>query len=170
MNCLRETFKNRIPLCTIHPLTAFFHSAPSRNILKIGQPLKLTRQFSDSDIAEYSKLSRDSNPLHFDPECAKLAGFDDRLVPGLLVATLFPRIIAAHFPGAVYASQTLQFKLPVYLGEEITGVVGATSIKEMRNKYVAKFSTKCFKNGDTLVIDGEATAVLPSNTIALEQQ
>uniref|UniRef100_A0A2P2QHY0 Uncharacterized protein n=1 Tax=Rhizophora mucronata TaxID=61149 RepID=A0A2P2QHY0_RHIMU len=29
----------------------------------------------------------------------------------------------------------------------------------------AKFSTKCFKSGDHLVIDGEATAILPTLTL-----
>ncbi|KAL3518414.1 hypothetical protein ACH5RR_021003 [Cinchona calisaya] len=33
----------------------------------------------------------------------------------MLIASLFPR------PGAVYAPQSLQFKQPVYIGEEITG-------------------------------------------------
>ncbi|CAI9116097.1 OLC1v1017163C1 [Oldenlandia corymbosa var. corymbosa] len=168
MNCLKGTLKKRLAaLYSLQSSAALLHSSPTQNVLKSGHVLKYSRTFSDSDVAEYSKLSLDSNPLHFDPDRAKLSGFADRLVPGMLVATLFPRIIASHFPGAVYASQTMQFKLPVYVGEEIVGVVGATSIKQLKNKYVAKFSTKCFKNGDTLVIDGEATAVLP--TLALEQ-
>lgn len=146
--------------------SAFLHSSSAANVLKTGQVLKLARTFSDSDIVDYSKLSLDENPLHFDPESARIAGFADRLVPGMLVASLFPRIIAFHFPGAVYVSQTLQFKLPVCIGEEITGEVEATNIRKLKGKYMAKFLTKCFKDGDTLVIDGEATAIL--STLALE--
>ncbi|XP_052185763.1 uncharacterized protein LOC127797178 [Diospyros lotus] len=137
-------------------------SSSSRHVLKTGDVLKQARIFSNSDVLEYSKLSHDLNPLHFDLECAQSSGFEDRLVHGMLVASLFPRIIASHFPGAVYVSQSLQFRLPVYIGEEIVGEVQATNIKEIKNKYLAKFKTKCFKHGDQIVIDGEATALLPA--------
>ncbi|CAK9153561.1 unnamed protein product [Ilex paraguariensis] len=136
------------------------YSAP--NTLKTGAILKQARTFSNEDVLKYSKLSYDSNPLHFDAECARNAGFKGVLVPGMLVASLFPRIIASHFPGAVYVSQTLQFKLPVYIGEEIISEVQATNIREMKNKYIAKFSTKCSQNDGLVVLDGEATAILPT--------
>uniref|UniRef100_A0A5B7BT78 MaoC-like domain-containing protein n=1 Tax=Davidia involucrata TaxID=16924 RepID=A0A5B7BT78_DAVIN len=142
-----------------------FSSSSTPNKLQIGEVLKQARIFSSPDVLEYSKLSYDSNPLHFDSECAQNAGFEDRLVPGMLVASLFPRIIASHFPGAVYVSQSLQFRLPVYIGEEIIGEVQAINIREIKKKRIAKFSTKCFKFGNQLVLDGEAMAILPSLTV-----
>ncbi|KAK3039855.1 hypothetical protein RJ639_028248 [Escallonia herrerae] len=140
-------------------------SSSTSVMLKSGDVLKQARIFSVTDVLEYSKLSYDSNPLHLDSGYAKNAGFEERLVPGMLVASLLPRIIASHFPGAVYVSQTLHFKLPAYIGEEITGEVQATSIREMKKKHIAKFSTKCFKDGN-LVLDGEAAAILP--TLSME--
>ncbi|CAI0542396.1 unnamed protein product [Linum tenue] len=140
----------------------FFSTTASR-VLRTGDTLRQTRVFSCEDILRYSEVSHDSNPLHFDPEVARSSGFEDRLVHGMLVAALFPRIISSNFPGAIYASQSLHFKTPVYIGEEIIGEVVATSVREHKNKYIAKFATKCFKKkGDLLVIDGEATAILPS--------
>ncbi|OIT33013.1 3-hydroxyacyl-[acyl-carrier-protein] dehydratase FERN, mitochondrial-like [Nicotiana tabacum] len=152
----------RILSSSISSSYGFSSLSTSSNLLKSGSILKQARTFSDADIIEYSKLTHDANPLHFDAECAKNAGFSDRLVPGMLVASLFPRIIAAHFPGAVYVSQTLHFKLPVYIGDEIIAEVQASSIRQMKNKHIAKLSTKCFKCDGPLVIDGEATAILPS--------
>ncbi|GFS30923.1 hydroxyacyl-thioester dehydratase type-like protein [Actinidia rufa] len=142
-------------------------SSLSASTLKSGDILKKERIFSSSDVIEYSKLSHDSNPLHFDLKYAQNAGFEDRLVPGMLVASLFPRIIASHFPGAVYVSQKLQFRSPVYIGEVIIGEVQATNIRAIKNQYLAQFKTKCFKQGDHVVIHGEATAILP--TLAKEQ-
>nr|GLL31106.1 uncharacterized protein LOC109169238 [Ipomoea trifida] len=139
-----------------------FSSWAATNLLKCGDVVKQARVFTEADVVEYSKLSHDTNPLHFDSECAKLAGFSDRLVPGMLVASLFPRTIASNFPGAVYVSQTLHFKLPVYIGEEIVGELCATNIKDLKTKHMVKFSTKCFKRDGALVIDGEATAILQS--------
>lgn len=143
-------------------------SSLSGSILKSGDIISQTRIYSNSDILEYSKLTYDSNPLHFDHESAQKAGFVDRLVPGMLVASLFPSIIASHFPGAVYVSQSLQFKMPIYIGEEIIGEVQATNIKKFRNKHLAIFKTKCFKDGNQLVIDGEATTLLPTLTIGAQ--
>ncbi|KAL3586067.1 hypothetical protein D5086_012934 [Populus alba] len=70
---------------------------PPRQVLKTGDTLRQTRIFTNEDVTEYSKASYDSNPLHFDSEFARNAGFEDRLVHGMLVAALFPRIIAFHF-------------------------------------------------------------------------
>ncbi|KAG8644564.1 hypothetical protein MANES_11G141200v8 [Manihot esculenta] len=129
----------------------FSWTAPS--VLQTGDILRQTRVFSIEDVTAYSKVSHDSNPLHFDSESAKNAGFEDRVVHGMLVAALFPQIIASHFPGAVYVSQILQFKSPVYIGEEVHGEVQALSIRENKRRYIAKFATKCFKKGELLIID-----------------
>ncbi|OMO62774.1 Inositol monophosphatase [Corchorus olitorius] len=136
-------------------------------LLKIGDVLRHRRIFSDEDVVEYSRVSQDANPLHFDSESARAAGFEDRLVHGMLVASLFPRIIASHFHGAIYVSQNLHFRSPVYIGDEIVGQVQVVNIKENNQRYIAKFSTKCFKNGELLVIDGEAMTILP--TLAVEK-
>ncbi|KAK9280608.1 hypothetical protein L1049_014303 [Liquidambar formosana] len=148
-----------------HSLRCFSSLEP--RLLKIGDILRETRIFSNLDVLEYSKASHDLNPLHFDSVSARQAGFEDRLVHGMLVASLFPRIISSHFPGAIYVSQNLHFRLPVYIGDEIAGEVEAINIRENKKRYLAKFSTKCFKNGELLVIDGEAMAILP--TLAVEQ-
>lgn len=144
-----------------------FSSYAAPRMLKVGDVLHMTRVFSDLDIVEYTKVSHDVNPLHLDSKCAQEAGFEDRLVHGMLVASLFPRIISSHFPGAVYTSQSLQFKLPIFVGEKILGKVEAVYIREFKKKYLVKFSTKCFKNGDLVVLDGESTALLP--TLSMEQ-
>lgn len=137
-------------------------STSGLNLLKIGDGLKQSRVFSISDISAYSKLTLDANPLHFDPEIARNSGFADVPVPGLLVASLFPRIIAAHFPGAVYATQSLKFRLPVYAGDEIICEVKATDIRQMKHKYMVKLTTTCSKNDGVVVIDGDATTILPT--------
>ncbi|KAI3411367.1 MaoC-like domain-containing protein [Psidium guajava] len=150
-------------------LRCFSSSGPQ--ILRTGDILRQSRIFSGEDVIDYSKVSHDSNPLHFDAEVARNSGFEDRPVHGMLVAALFPRIIASRFlvivafklfsvdspqvmlqPGAIYVSQSLQFKWPVYVGDEVVGEVQAVNIRESKKKYI----------GELLVIDGEAVAILPS--------
>ncbi|KAJ8768769.1 hypothetical protein K2173_023673 [Erythroxylum novogranatense] len=156
-----KLIQSKLTLLGTVVFTRSFSESASRRVLRPGDTLRLERVFADEDILMYSNVSCDSNPLHFDSEFARDAGFKDRVVQGMLVASLFPRIIASHFPGAVYVSQCLQFKAPVYIGDEVFGEVKATSIREHRKKYIAKFSTKCINADKILVIDGEATAILP---------
>ena len=72
-------------------------SSSTSNVLKVGDILSHTRIFTSEDVLEYSKVSHDSNPLHFDSALARRAGFDDRLVHGMLVASMFPHVISSHF-------------------------------------------------------------------------
>ncbi|XP_042496869.1 (R)-specific enoyl-CoA hydratase [Macadamia integrifolia] len=138
-----------------------FSLSTASRVLRIGDVLRQSRRFSDADVLEYSKLSHDFNPLHCDSESARDAGFEDRLVHGMLVASLFPRTIASHFPGAVYVSQSLHFKLPVYFEDEVVAEVQAVNLRQIQKRYIVKFSTKCFKSENLLVLDGEAMATLP---------
>lgn len=87
------------------------------NVLRSGDILRQTRVYSSEDVLEYSKVSQDSNPLHFEPEIARAAGFDDPLVHGMLVAALFPRIISSHFVSQWFRSSSLLFFVIFFLWE-----------------------------------------------------
>ena len=54
-------------------------------------------------------LSNGNAPLQYN---CWAAGFEGMVIPGLLMASMFPAIIAAAFPGAIYLSQTLKFRHP----------------------------------------------------------
>lgn len=88
------------------PLAISFRSSSSSSttpeatrLLKVGDVLRQSRRFSESDVARYSEVSGDRNPVHFDADFAqRIAGFDGgRVVHGMLVASLFPSVIASHF-------------------------------------------------------------------------
>lgn len=144
-------------------ITQAFFSTSLNTQLKEGGTLRDERAFSHEEVLTYSQLSHDSNPIHFDTASAQRAGFKDTVVHGMLYAGLFPSIIASHFPGTIYVSQTLQFKAPVCIGDKLLTEVQALEVREYRQKYRVKFATKCFKKeGMLLVLDGEAVALLPS--------
>ncbi|CAO2815863.1 unnamed protein product [Amaranthus hypochondriacus] len=124
-NCLSSNFLSSYKFCSV-----------AESTLKIGDSLQQRRIFMNEDVVKYSKVSQDSNLLHFDDEFAKNAGFQGRIVHGMLVASLFPLIISSHFPGAMYVSQSLQFRQPVYVGEEILGEVQATNIRAFKKNYL----------------------------------
>lgn len=85
-NCLSSNFLSSYKFCSV-----------AESTLKIGDSLQQRRIFMNEDVVKYSKVSQDSNLLHFDDEFAKNAGFQGRIVHGMLVASLFPLIISSHF-------------------------------------------------------------------------
>ena len=87
--------KRKLLSSRILSLRSFSSEIP--RVLKPGDVLRKTRIFTDDDVLQYSKVSHDSNPLHFDSEAARNVGFEGRLVHGMLVASLFPHIISSHF-------------------------------------------------------------------------
>jgi acyl dehydratase len=75
-------------------------AAPSPNAaLRVGDTVRERRRFTDADVAAYAAVSGDRNPVHLDDAVARdVGGFQrGRVVHGMLVASVFPSIIAAHF-------------------------------------------------------------------------
>lgn len=91
--------------CIAHqPLAWCFRTHPSPRPITTKPPTyTTTHRFTAADIAAFTALTGDLNPLHKGPGA---------IVPGLLLASLFPGIIGSTFPGAVYTKQTLRFRNP----------------------------------------------------------
>lgn len=87
-----------IPLARCNA-TATTAAAPSSLVLKVGDTLRERRRFTDGEVEAYAAMSGDRNPVHLDDAFARqVGGFGrGRVVHGMLVASLFPALIAAHF-------------------------------------------------------------------------
>lgn len=66
----------------------------------------------DVDIASFLAITGDTNPIHTDHDAATLAGFSAPIIPGSLMASMFPTIIGTQYPGSIYLTQTLKFRAP----------------------------------------------------------
>lgn len=73
-------------------------------------------------------MAGDDNPLHLDASYAATTPFRAPIVHGLLVAALIPTLFGATVPGAVYVSQALRFRRPVYLDERVVARVTVTAV------------------------------------------
>lgn len=129
---------------------------------KVGQHASLTKTFSEKDVLDFSKLSRDENPIHFNEAYAVNTRFKKRIVQGPFVAALFGGILGSDLPGAgtIYINQNSSFLLPVYIDDTVTAQVEITSIRE--DKPVIKLRTWVERKGE-VVIDGEATILFLKN-------
>lgn len=120
-------------------------SSLSSHTLKVGDTLKDTRTFSSEDVLEYSKVSHDCNPLHFDSYSARSAGFEDRLVHGMLVASLFPQIISSHFvsyPYRLFSFYLYEEKYVFKTSEKVKVRIRVTSRLDVKVKVYVLNCTK----------------------------
>lgn len=130
------------------------------NSFYIGQKATMSKVFSQEEVQSFAEISLDKNPLHLDEDFAKQSIFKSRICHGFLIGSLISATFAMKLPGAgaIYKSQNLIFKKPVYAGNTITAEVEIIEIIVERK--ILKFSTKCYNQNGETVIDGEAVLII----------
>ena len=133
--------------------------------LKVGMSAMFGKTVTEADIMAYAGVSGDTNPIHLHDGFAKSTRFGQRIAHGMLSAGFISAVIGTRLPGpgSIYVSQTLNFMAPVLIGETITAVATITAIDDKRRRVTLK--TQCL-NGDKVVVDGEATILVPRRDAA----
>jgi 3-hydroxybutyryl-CoA dehydratase len=129
--------------------------------LSVGQTEKLAKTVSASDVVGFAEISGDRNPIHLSEHFAAQTPFGTRIAHGLYTASLISAVLGTRLPGpgAIYISQTLNFRAPVKIGDTVDVIVSVAEL--MPEKSRARLSCIC-KVGDDVVLDGEAWVKVPS--------
>jgi len=129
--------------------------------LQVGQRETLMKTVMDDDVIAFADLSGDRNPVHLSDHFARKTRFGERIVHGLYTASLISTVIGMYLPGpgAVYLSQTLNFRGPVKIGDVINVVVEVQELTEKGRR--VKLHCECLVDGK-VVLDGEALVMAPS--------
>ena len=132
----------------------------SYNEISIGQQESFIIKITESIVEKFSNLSGDLNPLHMDNQFAESSSFKKRIVHGMLLASFFSQLIGMKLPGknALYFSQTLNFRSPCYIDDEIE-VVGEV-IEKSDSTQIITVSTSIFDKSKTCLIDGIAKIIV----------
>ena len=122
----------------------------------IGQSASLKKVFDSDEVFAFAELSLDRNPIHLDENYAEHGLFGKRIVHGFLVGSLISAVFGTKLPGegAVYLHQEMNFRKPVFHGDEITATVTVTNVR--KDKSILYFDTKCENDRGDVVIDGKA--------------
>lgn len=128
--------------------------------LTIGQSAQLVRTVGEADIIAFADVTGDTNPVHLDADYAATTSFGQRIAHGMLSAGYISAVLGTTLPGpgAIYLSQTLKFKRPVKIGDEVVAQVTVTEINEAKAQVT--LATVC-KVGGKAVVDGEAVVMVP---------
>lgn len=121
--------------------------------LSVGQMAEIVRSVTEADVAAFAAVSGDCNPVHLDEAYARTTLMKGRVVHGALLGGFISAVLGADLPGpgAIYLSQTLNFKRPVRLDDEVTVRVVVKAIDDEN----VTFSTACLVRRK-IAADGEA--------------
>jgi 3-hydroxybutyryl-CoA dehydratase len=81
----------------------------------------LSKIIASSDVVGFAQLTGDRNPIHLSEHFAAKIQFGKRIAHGLYTASLISAVLGTRLPGpgAVYISQTLNFRAPVRIGDQV---------------------------------------------------
>jgi len=121
-----------------------------------GQTAELSRTIGDDDIALFTLISGDRNPLHYDEAAAKASRFGEIVVQGGVTSAILNAVVAERLPGpgTVFLNTNWHFKAPVRPGDTITGRVEVISVRI--DKPITTLKTTVTRDDGTVVLDGTA--------------
>jgi 3-hydroxybutyryl-CoA dehydratase len=129
--------------------------------LSVGMTETLSKTIASSDVVGFAQLTGDRNPIHLSEHFAAKTQFGKRIAHGLYTASLISAVLGTRLPGpgAVYISQTLNFRAPVKIGDQVDVTVTVAELIPDRQR--ARLACSC-KVGEEIVLDGEAWVKVPS--------
>ena len=113
------------------------------------------------DVVGFAEVTGDRNPIHLSEHFAAKTPFGTRIAHGLYTASLISAVLGTRLPGpgAVYISQTLNFRAPVKIGDTVDVSVEVAELIPEKSR--ARLTCKCSVDGE-IVLDGEAWVKVPS--------
>ena len=126
--------------------------------LKVGDRFVTSRIFTDDDVVDFARISRDYNPVHFDARFAKARNFPEPICHGLLVASLVTELGGQI--GWLASAMNFQFKRPVYVGDTVTCTLVITAIDQNGR---AQASATLVKQDGLTVIEAEISGIVPGD-------
>jgi len=127
--------------------------------LRVGDTFTVSRQFSEEDMTAFAHITRDYNPVHFDPRFSGAKGFKARICHGLLVGSILTEVGGQI--GWLASVMNFRFKQPVYFNETITCRFTIIAIDERRR---ARAEVVYLNAEGCIVLEAELEGILPDDS------
>jgi len=136
--------------------------------IRVGQTATYRRVIGEREVALFAAASGDVNPVHLDDAFAAGTMFGGRIAHGMLTGGVISSALALVLPGpgVIYLGQTLRFRKPVRIGDELTVHLEVTAKREDR-KFVTLVCRVENQEGTT-VADGTAEVLAPTEKIVID--
>ena len=105
--------------------------------ISVGMKESFSVTVTEKMMDEFLDITGDVNPLHVDTKFANERGFDNRVVYGMLTASLISTLGGCYLPGKYCLIQgvDIKFSKPVFVGD-ILEVIGETLKVEYDLRYL----------------------------------
>ncbi|KAA6185186.1 bifunctional enoyl-CoA hydratase/phosphate acetyltransferase [Thiohalocapsa marina] len=135
--------------------------------IRVGQTAELQRTLTRDDVALFSKVSGDLNPIHMDEAYARAHGAQGVVGHSLWATGLISSLLANVLPGpgTVYRNQDAVFHRQVALGDSLTARVWVVE-KEPQNLVLLRCEV-VNQRGEP-VMTGRAVVVAPTEKLRIE--
>ena len=129
--------------------------------LELGMEASFAKTVTAADILAFAEVTGDWNPVHLDTEYAAKTVFREPIAHGMLTAGYISAVFGSQMPGpgAIYVSQTLNFRAPVRIGDQVVARVKVMELYPAKRR--ARFDCVCEVAGKT-VLEGEAVLMVPA--------
>ena len=129
--------------------------------LEVGMEASLVKAVGVADTLAFAEITGDWNPVHLDADYAAKTVFKTPIAHGMLTAGYISAVFGSVMPGpgAIYVSQTLNFRAPVKVGDSVVARVKVTELYSAKRR--ARFECVCEVNGKS-VLEGEAVLMVPA--------
>src|SRR6476660_2607354 len=133
--------------------------------LEVGMEASFAKTVSEADIASFAEVTGDKNPVHLDADYAAKTIFKEPIAHGMLTAGYISAVFGIEMPGpgAIYVSQTLNFRAPVRIGDRVIAKVRVLELYPAKRR--ARFECTCTVDGK-VVLEGEAVLMVPARAAA----
>jgi 3-hydroxybutyryl-CoA dehydratase len=129
--------------------------------LELGMEASFAKTVTAADILAFAEITGDWNPVHLDSAYAAKTVFREPIAHGMLTAGYISAVFGSEMPGpgAIYVSQTLNFRAPVRIGDEVIAKVRVMELYPAKRR--ARFDCVCEVAGKP-VLEGEAVLMVPA--------
>ena len=136
-------------------MTEFRRQAAGGTLQK-GTSVRFSRTFTQQDVEEFGRITRDYNPVHSEPRWCRLKGFDQPIAHGLLVGSMLCE------PGGQWGcladEMSFKFIKPVYIGDTVTCEM---TIVELDHRLHARAECTLFNQHEEVVMTAVLNGYLP---------
>lgn len=129
--------------------------------LQLGMEASFAKIVTEADIGTFAEVTGDKNPVHLDEAYAAKTMFKTRIAHGMLTAGYLSAVFGMELPGpgAIYVTQTLNFRGPVKIGDKVIAKVRVAELFPAKRR--ARFDCVCTVDGKP-VLEGEAILMVPA--------
>ena len=131
------------------------------NDIELGMQASLENTVTERDIHSFAEITGDHNPVHLDAAYAATTLFKGRISHGMLTASYISAVFGMRLPGpgAIYVTQTLNFRRPVWIDDRITTSVTVAELFPQKRR--VRFECVCTNAEGKVVLEGEAMMMVP---------